>query len=76
MKGFFDWFKPSAKMKRWIFTLLLGVILSCYGLAEVLVMKELLFSEVAKVTILFVIGFTLIVIGIVCMQIKKLPVFS
>lgn len=74
MKGFFDWFKPSAKMKRWIFTLLLGVILSCYGLAEVLVMKELLFSEVAKVTILFVIGFTLIVIGIVCMQKRTLEI--
>lgn len=74
MKGFFEWFKPSAKMKRWIFTLLLGVVLSCYGLAEVLVMKELLFSEVAKVTSLFVIGFTLIVIGIVCMQKRTLEI--
>ena len=74
MKGFFEWFKPSAKMKRWIFTLLIGVILSCYGLAEVLVMKQLDFVEVAKITVLFVIGFTLIVIGIVCMQKRTLEI--
>lgn len=74
MKGFFEWFKPSAKMKRWIFTLLFGVILSCYGLAEVLVMKKLDFGEVAKITVLFVIGFTLIVIGIVCMQKRTLEI--
>lgn len=74
MKGFFEWFKPSAKMKRWIFTLLFGVILSCYGLAEVLVMKKLEFGEVAKITVLFVIGFTLIVIGIVCMQKRTLEI--
>ena len=74
MKGFFEWLKPSAKMKRWIFTILIGVILSCYGLAEVIVMKELLFSEVLKVIILFVTGFTLIVIGIVSMQKRTLEI--
>lgn len=74
MKGFFEWFKPSAKMKRWIFTLLIGVILSCYGLAEILVMRKLVFSEVAKVTTLFVVGFTLIIIGVVCMQKRTLEI--
>lgn len=74
MKGFIEWLKPSAKMKRWILTILLGVVLSCYGLAEVLVMKELVFTEVAKVTILFIIGFTLIIIGNICMQKRTLEI--
>ena len=74
MKGFLEWFKPSAKMKRWIFILLLGVILSCYGLAEIIVMKTLVLSEVAKVTALFVLGFTFIVIGIVSMQKRTLEI--
>lgn len=74
MKGFMEWLKPNAKMKRWIFTILFGVILSCYGLAEILVMKELVLSEVAKVTVSFIIGFTLIIIGIVCMQKRTLEI--
>ncbi len=29
-----QWFKSSNKMKRWIFLILIGIILACYGLAE------------------------------------------
>ena len=74
MKGFLDWFKNSSKMKRWIFTILLGVVLSCYGLAEVLVMKSLVPLDILRVIVSFVIGFTLIVIGIVCMQKRTLEI--
>ena len=34
MKGFFRWFKSGAKMKRWMFIILIGVMLTaCYGIA-------------------------------------------
>ena len=68
MKGLLEWLKPSAKMKRWTCTLIVGVLLACYGMAEVIVMERLVFSQVVKIATIFVVGFTLIVIGIVSMQ--------
>lgn len=59
MKGFMHWFKSSSKMKRWMFLILIGIILACYGIAEVLVMKEMSFQEVGKIAIIFVIRFSL-----------------
>ena len=72
MKGFFSWFKNSTKMKRWILLILLGIILVCYGISQILVAKEMTFFEVAKVVILFVIGFTLAILGIVFSQKRTL----
>ena len=40
MKGFMQWFKSSCKMKRWMFLILFGIVLACYGLDKILVMKE------------------------------------
>lgn len=48
MKGFMQWFKSSNKMKRWMFLILVGILLACYGLAKILVMKEISFEEVRK----------------------------
>ena len=49
MKGFMHWFKSSTKMKRWMFLILIGIVLACYGIAEILVLKEMSFREVGKV---------------------------
>ena len=57
MKGFMHWFKSSNKMKRWMFLILIGILLACYGLAEIIVMKEISFQEVGKVIAIFVVGF-------------------
>lgn len=57
MNGFMQWFKASNKMKRWIFLILIGIILACYGLAEVLVLKEMSFEELAKIIVTFICGF-------------------
>ena len=46
MNGFLHWFKSSNKMKRWMFLILIGIILSCYGMAEIIVLKEISFQEV------------------------------
>ena len=74
MKGFLQWFKSSNKMKRWILLILVGIILSCYGLAEILVMKEISFQEVGKVVAIFVVGFLAIVIGLIFLNKRTLEV--
>lgn len=72
MKGFFSWFKNSTKMKRWIAIILLGMILVCYGVARILVVKEMTFGELGIVVTLFVLGFTLTILGIVFAQKRTL----
>lgn len=74
MKGLLQWFKASSKIKRWIFLILIGIILACYGLAEVLVMKEISFQEVLKVIIIFVVGFVSIVLGLVHLNKRTLEI--
>ena len=41
MKGFFAWFKNSTKMKRWLMMILAGIVLLCYGIAQILVKNEM-----------------------------------
>ena len=73
MKGFFEWFKSSSKMKRWIFLVLLGTISICYAISKVLVTNKL--ESVADVAIIagcFVFGFLAIIVGMVYMQKRTL----
>lgn len=72
MKGFFSWFSRNAKMKRWFALILLGIILVCYGVASILVAEEISFLNIGKVIILFVVGFTLVILGIVFSQKRTL----
>ncbi len=74
MKGFMQWFKASSKMKRWIFLILVGIMLDCYGLAKILVMKEISFLEVGEVIAVFVVGFLAIIIGLICLNKRTLEV--
>lgn len=72
MKSFFEWFKGSTKVKRWMFLILCGVALTCYCFAKIMVTKEIAISELWKVIVLFVIGFLCIVVGIVFIQRRTL----
>lgn len=74
MKGLMQWFKASSKMKRWMFLILIGIILACYGLAKILVMKEISFQEVGKVIAIFVIGFVSIVLGLIFLNKRTLEI--
>ena len=74
MKGFMHWFKSSNKMKRWIFLILIGIILTCFGMAEILVLKEITFQEVGKIIAIFVIGFLSIVFGLIFLNKRTLEV--
>ena len=74
MNGFLHWFKSSNKMKRWMFLILIGIILSCYGMAEIIVLKEISFQEVGKIITVFVAGFVSIVIGLKFLNKRTLEV--
>ena len=68
MKGFIEWFKPNAKIKRWVILILIGIILACYGMSEIIVMEELEPIQLLLIIISFIVGFLFIVTGIVFMQ--------
>ena len=72
MNGFLKWFKSSTKMKRWLLMILVGVILACYGIAKILVTKEMGFVELAQIAGAFVVGFTCIVLGFIFTQKRTL----
>lgn len=74
MNGFMQWFKSSNKMKRWMFLILIGIILMCYGIAETLILKEMSFAELAKIIVVFVAGFVAIVLGLIFLNKRTLEV--
>lgn len=74
MKGLLQWFKSSSKMKRWMFLVVVGIVLACYGLAKILVMKEISFNEVGSIVAIFVVGFVSIVIGLVFLNKRTLEI--
>ena len=74
MKGFFKWFKNSAKMKRWMLIILIGIILACIGISKIMVSKTVSFKEIGIVVALFVVGFTMIIIGLVYSQKRVLEI--
>ena len=76
MKGFLQWFKASAKMKRWMLLILVGIMLACYGIAQVLVYDVLdaTINAIGKIVITFVIGFTCIILGLVFLNKRTLEV--
>ena len=75
MKGVWQWLRSSSKMKRWILLVLLGIVLTCYGIAEILVQKEMEFTHAGKVIVVFVIGFTCIVLGLIFLNKRNMELF-
>ena len=74
INGFLKWFKSGTKMKRWIFTILLGIICTCYGVAGIMAQEELSISYLIRIIVFFIIGFSLIVIGLVYSQKRVLEI--
>ena len=75
MKGILHWFKSSSKLKRWIILILIGIVLTCYGIAKIIVQREMNFLDVGKVVITFVVGFTFIVLGLVLLNKRNMELF-
>lgn len=74
MKGFFRWFDNNAKMKRWMTIILIGIVLTCIGISKLMVAKTISFVGVGKVIVLFVVGFTMVIIGLVYSQKRVLEI--
>ena len=74
MKGFFRWFKNSARMKRWMAIILIGIIFACIGISKLMVAKTISFVGVGKVIALFVVGFTMMIVGLVFSQKRVLEI--
>ena len=65
MNGIIKWFDSKSKLKRCMLIILIGIALVCYGTAEILVLKEMSFGELAKIIVTFVIGVIAVVSGLV-----------
>lgn len=74
MKSFLEWFKASTKVKRWILLIIVGIVLTCYGIAKILVSEEITFFELGKTIVIFIMGFIAIVVGIVFIQKRSLEI--
>lgn len=65
MGGIMQWFKSNSKLKRWMLLILLGILLICYGIAQILISEEMEFRDIAKVIAVFVMGFLGVVLGLI-----------
>lgn len=74
MKSFFEWFKASTKVKRWVFLIIVGILLTCYGFTKILVTEEMEFSELGKTIACFIIGFVCIITSIIFIQKRNLEI--
>ncbi len=78
MKGFFRWFRSGARMKRWIFLILVGMLIAFYGVAKILEGEgdgRLDFAPLAQYVIYFVVGFIFVILGMIHMQKRTLEMF-
>ena len=58
----------NKKTKRWILLIIIGMLLTCYEFAKIIAMDRLEFSDLAKIIVLFVLGFSCFIIGLVYLQ--------
>lgn len=74
MLGFFNWFNGKTKIKRWILVILLGIVCTCFAFTYVLHTNILTPVDILKIVLMFAIGFSMIVIGIVFMQKRTMEI--
>lgn len=72
MKNFLNWFKNSTKIKRWMFLIIVGIVLTCFGFSKVLASERLEFGDLLQIVITFVVGFACFILGIVYIQRRNL----
>ena len=76
MKGIFGWFKDSAKMKRWMMLILIGIVFASFGMANLILQEEsITFLHAAKIIAYFVVGFTCVVLGLVFINKRTMELF-
>lgn len=58
----------NKKTKRWILLIIIGMLLTCYEFAQIIAVERLELMQMAKIIILFIIGFTCFILGLVFLQ--------
>ena len=74
MKKFLNWFKNSTRIKRWMFLILIGLILTCLGFSKILTSEKLLLKDLILIIASFVTGIVCFVLGIVFIQKRNLEI--
>ena len=72
MKKFLKKLNDKTKILRWILLIIIGMILACYGFAQILVLERLEFSDIIRIVAIFVTGITSFIVGLVYMQRRTL----
>ncbi|MCI9366569.1 MAG: uridine diphosphate-N-acetylglucosamine-binding protein YvcK [Clostridia bacterium] len=68
MLGIFKWFKSGTRMKRWMFVIIIGIILLCFGIATIIDMKELSILNLILTIAISIMGFIMVIVGIIYSQ--------
>ena len=68
MLGIFKWFKSGSKMKRWMFVIIVGIILLCYGIATIMNMQNMSIWKLVSTIVISIVGFMTVIIGIIYSQ--------
>jgi len=72
MKKILKALNDKTKITRWIVLVIIGMVLSCYGFAQILVLERLEFSDIIRIVAIFVIGLTSFIVGLVYMKRRTL----
>jgi len=72
MKSFFGWLKNSTKIKRWIALMIIGMVLACYGFAQIMVLERLELIDIIKIVLIFAVGASAFILGLTFMQKRTL----
>lgn len=74
MKKFLKKLKRRLKVAVWLLLAIIGMVLACYGFAQIIVGDKLEIADIIKVVATFVAGFVCFILGITFMQKKILEV--
>ncbi len=68
MNNINEWFSSGLKLKRWFFLMIIGVLLLSSSIAKFMVSEEIELSQLIIHMIMFVVGFTAIIMSFVMSQ--------
>lgn len=71
-----EWFGSGLKIKRWIFLIIIGVLILSYGIANIISLKTMEINDLIIVGVSFVLGLTLIVISFIMAQRRMLQAIA
>lgn len=74
MKKFLKKINDKTKILRWMLLIIIGMLFTCYGFSEILVLERLEIKDIIKIVATFVGGITLFIVGLVYMKRRTLEI--